>query len=87
MVEIKKKIWPKYFEEILEGKRKFEMRLADFDIKKGDILVLEEYNPETKEYTGRVVKKEVNFLSKFNPTEAHTIEEIKKFGFFEIGLK
>lgn len=87
MIEIKKKTWPKYFKEILEGKKKFEIRLADFDIKEGDRLVLEEYDPETKKYTGRAIKKKVNFITKFNPTKAHTIEEIKKFGFFGIGLE
>lgn len=35
MVEIKKKKWPKYFQEILEGKKKFEVRLADFEINQG----------------------------------------------------
>jgi len=86
-MEIKKKTWPKYFQEILEGKKKFEVRLADFDIKEGDVLILEEYNPETKEYTGRTIKKKVNFVTKFNPAEAHSSEEIKKFGFWEIDLE
>lgn len=35
MAEIKKKIWPKYFQGIIEGKKKFEVMLADFDIKEG----------------------------------------------------
>jgi len=87
MTEIKKKIWPEYFQLILDGKKDFELRLADFEINEGDILVLEEYNSETKEYTGRVIKKKVKSLIKFNPTEAHSLEEIKKFGFYEIGLE
>ena len=86
-MEIKKKTWPKFFQEILEDKKKFEMRLADFDIKEGDILIFEEYNPETKEYTGRTIRKKVNFVTKFNPAEAHSLEEIKKFGFWEIGIE
>jgi ASC-1-like (ASCH) protein len=86
-MEIKKKIWPKYFQEILENKKKFEVRLADFEIKQGDILVLEEYNPETKEYTGRTIKKKVNFITKFNPAECYGLEDIKKYGFWEIELE
>ena len=86
-MEIKKKTWPKYFQEILNGKKKFEVRLADFDIKEGDILILEEYNPETKQYTGRTISKKVNFVTKFNPEQAHNIKDIKKFGFWEIGLE
>lgn len=86
-MEIKKKTWPKCFQEILEGKKKFEVRLADFDIKEGDILILEEYDPETKKYTGRSIKKQVGFVTKFNISEAHAQEEIEKYGFWEIELK
>ena len=52
MTEIHKKTWPKYFQEILEGKKKFEVRLADFEVKEGDTLILEEYDPDIKKYTG-----------------------------------
>ena len=86
-MEIKKKTWPKFFEEILDGKKKFELRLADFDIKKGDTLILEEYDPSTKKYTGRTIRKTEGFVTKFNPLEAHNVEEIKKFGFWEIQLE
>lgn len=50
---IHKKIWSKYFELVKAGKKRFELRLADFDVEEGDVLVLEEWDPETKKYTGR----------------------------------
>ncbi|MBD3252742.1 DUF3850 domain-containing protein [Candidatus Pacearchaeota archaeon] len=86
-MEIKKKTWPEYFQLGLEGKKKIEVRLADFDIKEGDVLVLEEYDPKTKKYTGRSIKKKVNFAIKFNQTKMHSIVDIKKYGFWEIGLE
>ena len=86
-MEIKKKTWPKYFNEVLEGKKKFEVRLADFDIEKGDVLTLEEYDPKTKKYTGRFIKKKVSFVTKFNPLDAWDYEKIKKHGLLEIGLE
>jgi hypothetical protein len=58
---IEKKTSPEYFQAILEGKRTFELRLADFECKAGDILVLKEWNPETKEYTGRQIEKKATF--------------------------
>jgi hypothetical protein len=85
-MEIHKKTWPKSFQEMLQGKKKFDLRLADFDLKKDDTLILDEYNPETKQYTGRSIKKQVKWLTKWNPTEAHSIEDIKRFGFWEIEL-
>lgn len=65
MAVIKKKIWPKYFEQVKTGKKKFELRLADFNLKKGDVLVLKEWDPKKKEYTGRKIKKKVKYLLKF----------------------
>lgn len=81
---IKKKTWPKNFEQVLQGKKKFDMRLADFDIKKGDILVLEEWDPETKKYTGRKIEKKVNFVLKFNLDSFGQKEEMEEKGFYVI---
>lgn len=65
---IVKKVLPEYFQSIIDGKKKYELRLNDFEIEVGDILVLEEYttaNPETRQATGRTLEKEVTYLSKF----------------------
>lgn len=85
-MEIHKKTWPEYFEKVLEGKKKFDLRLADFDINEGDILILEEYIPETKKYTGRSIKKTAGKIIKVNPTKMYDIEDIKKFGFYVIEI-
>lgn len=86
-MEIKKKTWPELFQKILEGKKTVDLRLADFDIKEDDILVLEEWNPETKEYTGRKLKKKVKNVNKIKLTDFHTIGEINKYGHWVIELK
>ena len=67
MNKITKKVLPEYFQDILNGKKKYELRLNDFDIEVGDILVLEEYttaDPETRVATGRTLEKEVTYLLK-----------------------
>jgi len=87
MTEIKKKCWPELFQRILEGNKKADIRLADFDLKLGDILVLEEYNPQTKQYTGRTLKKEVKNLNKINLNEFWTAEQIKEKGVWLIELE
>lgn len=46
------KILPQYFEDVISGKKKFELRKNDRDYKVGDMFVLREWNPE-KGYTGR----------------------------------
>lgn len=42
MATIHKKVWSEYFEKIISGKKKLELRLADFEVNEGDTLVLEE---------------------------------------------
>lgn len=57
MAIIEKKIWPRYFELVESGKKRCEVRLADFRIKEGDTLILREWDPKKKEYTGRKIKR------------------------------
>jgi len=86
-MEIKKKTWPGLFQKMLDGKKTVDVRLADFNLNEGDILILEEYNPETKEYTGRVLKKKVKNLNKIKLTEFHSVEDIEKYGHWVIELE
>ena len=80
MAIIKKKTWPECFELIKNGKKRFELRLADFNIKEGDTLVLEEWNPKTKQYTGRKIEKNVDYVLQFKLDDFGQKEEIKKKG-------
>ncbi len=85
---IKKKIWPEYFEVMASGKKKYELRLNDFEINEGDTLVLEEWNPKTKEYTGRRIEKKVTYVGKFRIDQLFWPEkEIKDKGIQIISLE
>jgi len=86
MAIIKKKIWPEYFESVSSGKKRFELRLADFDIAEGDTLLLEEWDSRTKEYTGRTIEKKVSFLLKFKLDNFGQEQEIKEKGLLVIQL-
>ncbi|MFP4539709.1 MAG: DUF3850 domain-containing protein [Candidatus Paceibacterota bacterium] len=88
MREIEKKIQPEYFEQIKSGKKKFELRLNDFEAEEGDTLILREWDPERKEYTGREVKKKVSGVSKFKIDELFwPKEEIEEKGIQIISLE
>lgn len=69
MAIIKKKVWSIYFEAILSGKKKYELRLNDFKVSEGDTLLLEEWDPETEDYTGRKVEKQVKHVDRFKLDE------------------
>lgn len=88
MATIEKKCWPEWFEKFTAGERTFELRLADFDLKDGDILVLKEYNPQTGKYSGReaeFVCKKVEHSAQ-NPLQFYDIEDVEKYGFWIIQL-
>lgn len=86
-MEIHKKIWPEYFEAVISGRKKYELRLNDFEIKEGDILVLEEWDPKTQSYTGRKTEKRVTYVGKFKTDKLFWSEEdIKKNGLQIISL-
>lgn len=85
---IGKKILPEYFQAILDGKKPYELRLGDFDIGPGDILVLKEWDKVSQEFTGRVIKKEVTYVGKFKVDNLYWPEEdIKKHGLQIISFK
>lgn len=79
-MEIKKKIWPEYFDLVSTGKKKFELRLNDFEANEGDILILEEWDPKTKEYTGRKIEKKVGYVLKFKLDDFGQKQEIEEKG-------
>lgn len=81
---IKKKIWPKYFKDVKSGKKKFELRLADFKVLAGDTLLLEEWNHKKKEYTGRKIKKKVKYVLRFTLNDFGQKKEIEKKGLYVI---
>ncbi len=85
---IKKKIWPESFEAVQSGKKNFELRLQDFNIQEGDTLILEEWDPQTKQYTGRSLEKKVGYVLKFKPEELpfYSPAEVKEKGLQVIAL-
>jgi len=85
-MHIEKKIQPQYFQAILEGKKKYELRLADFACNEGDTLVLKEWDPEKKEYTGREMEKKVTFVVKTKDVSFWSPEDVEKFGYQIIGF-
>lgn len=52
-----------FFTEVWEGRKNFEVRLNDRDFCKGDVLQLQEFNPDDfKGWTGREVLAFVDYI-------------------------
>lgn len=60
------KILPEYFEAVVSGKKKFELRKNDRNYKVGDIFILREWMPE-KGYTGRDYIQSIEYILKDCP--------------------
>jgi hypothetical protein len=86
-MKIEKKVLPEYFEKILSGEKTFELRLADWSCNVGDILVLGEWNPDTKDYTGRQVEKKITYILKTKDVHLWTKEEVDQYGLQIISIK
>ncbi len=89
MATIKKKLWKEYFDAVVSGEKKAELRLRDFEAKKGDILILEEWDKDKKEYTGRTVEKVITYVSyfKFQDDKYWSKEDIEKYGIQIISME
>lgn len=90
MKKIEKKVWSEYFEQIISNKKTFELRLNDFDIEEGDILLLKEWDKENKTYTGREIEKKVGYVGRWKIEDLERFyprEEINNKGIQIISLK
>lgn len=87
MKRIEKKTWPELFEKVLNGEKNFDLRIAEFECEVGDVLVLREWDPETKEYTGRQIEKTITFVMKTKELKFWSQEDIDELGFVVMSFK
>ena len=85
-MEIIKKTYSNLFEKILSGEKKFDRRLDEFEVQKGDILVLKEIN-EKREFTGREIKKTITFVARTKELKYWDDKEINEKGFVIMRLE
>lgn len=64
------KIWPCFFEATATGLKTNEVRKNDRDYRRGDILNLREWDPETQKFTGRGISVEVTHVLDIHDLDA-----------------
>ncbi len=82
-----KKCIPSLFEDVRTGKKRFEVRLADFEVETGDKILLEEWNPVESAYTGRTCTIEIDYILKTKDMPAWTPEKVEEYGFQIMQIK
>lgn len=61
----KLKTLPRFYDDVLSGRKKFEIRKNDRDFQCGDVLVLRRYDGE--KYTGECLYVEVTYICPLEP--------------------
>ncbi|HAP3605981.1 MAG: DUF3850 domain-containing protein [Streptococcus vestibularis] len=69
------KILPEYFEAVVSGNKRFEIRKNDRNYKKGDILRLNEY--QDGQYTGDVHVAEITYITDYAQQDGYVVLGIK----------
>ncbi|MGL3053002.1 DUF3850 domain-containing protein [Enterococcus faecalis] len=69
------KILPEYFEAVVSGNKRFEIRKNDRNYKKGDILRLNEY--QEGQYTGDVHVAEITYITDYAQQDGYVVLGIK----------
>jgi len=58
------KTWPEAFQAIVDKRKTYEIRVNDREFQVGDVLHLQEFNPETRMYTGRDEVRRVSHMTR-----------------------
>lgn len=56
------KILPEFLAPLLTKEKNFEVRYNDRDYKVGDLLILQEWNPQMEIYTGRWLCAQISYI-------------------------
>jgi len=74
------KVTPEFFEPLADGTKKYEIRLGEKPINKGDVVLLHEYDPEQNKLTGRTLEKKVTFVINTKRLLFWSEADIEKWG-------
>lgn len=58
------KTWPRAFSAVLNGNKKYEIRVNDRNFQEGDELYLREWSPDTQRYSGRHILAVISYMTR-----------------------
>ncbi|GED18099.1 DUF3850 domain-containing protein [Aneurinibacillus migulanus] len=71
---------PPYFQAVLDGRKRFEIRHNYRDFEEGDKLLLKEYDADVHVFTGRKVKVTVTYITEYAQQPGYVVLSIRKNG-------
>jgi ASC-1-like (ASCH) protein len=57
------KIWPEHFDAITKGWKTAELRINDRNFRRGDLMLLKEYDLNAKKYTDRQILTYITWVT------------------------
>lgn len=70
------KLDKEFFYFVLSGIKTFEIRFNDRNYQVGDVLILKEWDKVTKSYTGRVIEKEITYITDYEQKDGYVVMSI-----------
>lgn len=67
------KIESVYFEAVRSGDKTFEIRFNDRDYKKGDFVVLHEFNVDASKAQGETIEKRIGFITEYEQQDGYVV--------------
>jgi hypothetical protein len=67
------KLWPQYFQAVKDGLKTFEIRKNDREFTVGDEVVLQEWNQDLQQYTGRSLVREISYVTGFGQPDGQVV--------------
>jgi ASC-1-like (ASCH) protein len=68
------KIYPFWFEAVLNGTKKYEIRKQDRqEFEEGDIVILNEWDQKAEIFTGRKIIKVVGYVCEYAQSDYHVV--------------
>ncbi|EMW5402137.1 DUF3850 domain-containing protein [Enterococcus faecalis] len=74
----KLKINHEYFTPVLQGIKNFEIRFNDRNYSVGDTVLLQEIEPESRNYTGRELKVKIVYITDYEQKDGYIVFGFKK---------
>ena len=71
------KCWPKFYQQVIDGRKTFELRRDDREYNAGDHLLLREWFPDEQDYSTRECLCYVPYLLRSEHTPGHVIMSIR----------
>lgn len=82
---ITKKAYTEYFEKVCNGQKKFDLRVADFECREGDILELVEID-QSGTVTGRKLQRRIGTVLRTKDVNWYDAADVEKYGFVVMSL-